>query len=986
MNQATSDARSLADQIFAGSGELASLIRNIEWANTALGPIETWPQSLRTAVSICLGSRHPIVLWWGPDRWMFYNDGYRPMLGERKHPQFLGRPGQECWAEIWDIIGPMMGQVITTGEATWSENLFLLMLRSGYLEETYFTFSYSPIRDETGRPHGIFNACTETTGRVLGDRRMKALRELAVQARTVDEAVRSCAEILGRNARDVPFALVYLLDERADRLDLVARAGLEPGTLASPLAVDANAKPRDDAGWPLARVVDDGRPRIVDDLDRRFDCLPKEPWDESAHQAMVLPIARPGWHRPAGVLVLGISPRRAFDDDYRGFFDLVAGHVATAISSARAYEAERARAEQLAELDRVKTAFFSNVSHEFRTPLTLMIGPLEDSLADRADPPSPQQRMRLTLAYDNTLRLLKLVNALLDFSSLEVGRMRARFAPIDLAGFTAELAAMFQSAVDKSGIALVIDCPKLSTPAWVDRDLWEKIVPNLVSNAFKFTLAGEITVGVRDTDESFVLEVSDTGTGIPEEELPKIFDRFHRVPGATGRTHEGTGIGLSLVRELVELHGGSVSATSTLGRGTTFRVEIPKGYAHLPPESVSQTPSTTEPNRGVRAHVAEVARWVAGTAPEPERGAALQAATTPDSSRARVLVVDDNAELREYITGLLTPTYDVTTAIDGQAALDVIRAGAPDIILSDVMMPRLDGFALVRELRADPETASLPVILLSARAGEEAAVEGLDTGADDYLVKPFSARELLARVRTHVQLARARRAWIAELEAKNEELEAFAYSASHDLRAPLRTIDGFSQALAEDLGEKLDDRAEQQIRKVRAAASRMSNLIEDLLRLARVTRGELRRARVDLSSLAGEVTAQLRERDPTRVVVVRIADGLVVDGDPGLLRTAMENLIGNAWKFSSRRQEAVIEVGAAERDGKRAYFVRDNGVGFEREHADTLFRPFQRLHGDKEFEGTGIGLATVQRIIGRHGGRVWADGMRDAGATVFFQL
>ena len=661
--------------------------------------------------------------------------------------------------------------------------------------------------------------------------------------------------------------------------------------------------------------------------------------------------------------------------------------VARSRELASANVALREANARLGELDAAKTAFFSNVSHEFRTPLTLMLGPLEEALADTVDAPSASQRVRLTLAHDNALRLLKLVNALLDFSRLEAGRMRASFAPIDLGELTAELAAMFHSAVDSAGLELVIDCPTLSVPIWVDRDLWEKIVPNLVSNAFKFTFAGRIVVRLGETETCAVLEVTDTGVGIPEDQLPKIFDRFHRVPGTTGRTHEGTGIGLSLVRELVELHGGRVTVQSIVGRGTTFRVEIPKGYSHLPPESVSHAPTTSAGGRAIRAHVAEATRWaVEGGDREPSLAGATRDTNAVDapSNRARVLVVDDNADLREYIAALLSPAYDVATAIDGFAAVEAARARIPDIVVSDVMMPRLDGFALVRELRSDPRTASLPVILLSARAGEEASVEGLDMGADDYLVKPFSARELLARVRTHVQLSRTRRAWTAELEAKNQELEAFAYSASHDLRAPLRAIDGFSRALAEDLRGQLDDQALSHLDRVRAAASRMSDLIEDLLRLAKVTRGELRRAPVDLSALAHEIAAQLQERDPTRVVDLRIAEDLVVDGDPGLLRAVLDNLLGNAWKYSSRRDRAVIEVGVTERGEKRAYFVRDNGVGFDPEHGDKLFRPFQRLHS--EFEGTGIGLATVQRIIARHHGRVWAEGERDRGATVFFQL
>lgn len=249
---------------------------------------------------------------------MFYNDAYRPMLGELKHPQFLGASGEACWAEIWDVIGPMMDQVIETGEPTWSEDLFLLMQRHGYLEETYFTFSYSPIRDESGRPSGIFNACTESTARVLSERRMNALREMTVEARSASEAAQSCADVLGRYSRDVSFALIYLLDRTGQQLELHGCAGLEPGTPASPTLVrmtEAN-----DIGWPLSDVVGSGESVLVNNPAERFDCLPTKPWGDPSRQAMLVPITRPGTDKPAGVLVLGISPRRAFDDAYRGFF------------------------------------------------------------------------------------------------------------------------------------------------------------------------------------------------------------------------------------------------------------------------------------------------------------------------------------------------------------------------------------------------------------------------------------------------------------------------------------------------------------------------------------------------------------------------------------------------------------------------------------------------------------------------------------------
>ena len=641
---------------------------------------------------------------------------------------------------------------------------------------------------------------------------------------------------------------------------------------------------------------------------------------------------------------------------------------------------------KLGQLDAAKTAFFSNVSHEFRTPLTLMLGPLEDALADSTAPLVPAQRTRLALAHDNALRLLKLVNALLDFARIEAGRVRASYAPVDLASVTAELAGMFRSATDAAGLRLVIDCPPLGEPAWIDREMWEKIVPNLVSNAFKFTMTGEIAVRVRAESERFVLEVADTGVGIPEAELPKIFDRFHRVPGTKGRTHEGSGIGLSLVRELVEQHGGHVSATSAVGSGTTFRVEIPKGFAHLPADAVSQQPTEARVGRDAAAHAVEAAR-LARSAQQPSAPSATPRATLAENeaTRPRVLVVDDNADLREYVASLLAPTCDVVTAADGLVALAAARANPPDIVISDVMMPNLDGLGLVRELRAEKSTASVPVILLSARAGEEAAVEGLGSGSDDYLAKPFSARELLARVRTHLALSRMRRAWSSELERANRELEAFSYSVSHDLRAPLRRIRGFSKILGEDYGAALDAVGHNHLDHIVKGVEEMSALIDGLLEMGRVTRGPLNFDTVDLSELATNAVADLKKIDPTRVVTVDIAEGLTARGDRRLLSIVLVNLLGNAWKFSAKTGAARIEFGRHAAPTP-TFFVRDNGAGFDMKYAEQLFAPFQRLHATSDFEGTGVGLATVQRALARHSGRIWAEAAIGQGATFFFTL
>jgi signal transduction histidine kinase len=659
----------------------------------------------------------------------------------------------------------------------------------------------------------------------------------------------------------------------------------------------------------------------------------------------------------------------------------------------------RAANEKLGKLDAAKTAFFSNVSHEFRTPLTLMLGPLEDALSD--PDVVGKQRERIQLAHDNALRLLRLVSALLDFSRLEAGRLTAAYAPLDLGRLTAELAGMFQSAVNKMGVRLVIDCPTTSEPAWVDRDMWEKIVPNLLSNALKFTIEGEICVRLREVSGAFVLEVSDTGVGIPSEAIPHIFERFYRAPGERSRTHEGTGIGLSLVHQLVLLHGGVVRVESEEGKGTTFLVEIPKGYAHLPAESVSKDVASTKLSRHVSAHAVEVKRWLEE---RPSLVNGNEPSHPPPSStdglRPRILVVDDNADLRRYIADLLAPAYEVRTAVDGVSALEEIKKEVPELVVSDVMMPRLDGFGLLRALRSRPETALLPVILLSARAGEESAVEGLDAGSDDYLIKPFSARELLARVGTHVKLARSRRQWIEELSRANRELDAFSYSVSHDLRAPLRAIDGFSRALSRDIGGVVDESAQHYLERIEKSVGRMGELIDALLELARISRLPLMRKSLDLAQMAREVLDDLRTQQPKRQVEVRVGADLKATGDERLLRVVLVNLLGNAFKFTSHTDPAVIEIGTmlpsflplsevTPRDlspNETVYFVRDNGAGFDMAYATRLFAPFQRLHGQKEFEGTGVGLATVRRVISRHHGKLWAHASLGQGATFFFTL
>ena len=762
----------------SGGGEMGALMRSIDWSSTPIGAVESWSLALRTMVRILLVNRFQLFLWWGPRYVQVYNDASRPILGA-KHPRSMGQPAAECWSEIWHVIGPLIETPFRGGPATWMEDILLEMNRYGYVEETHFTIAYSPVPDDDA-PRGIggvLGTVHEITEKVVGERRVAVLRDLgthAAEAKTAEEACATAARTLSAHDKDAPFALIYLLDSDGRGATLAGACGVAEGEAISPRVVGLGGG--EGAAWPLAEAIRAGTPREVNDLTARFGSVPPGPWADRPSSAVVLPIPSRRADQPAGLLVAGVSARLRFDDQYRGFLELVAGQIATAVANARAYEEEKKRAETLAELDRAKTAFFSNASHEFRTPLTLILGPVEDALADAAEPLPRGQRERLETAHRSSLRLLKLVNTLLDFSRIEAGRVQAVYEPTDLAALTAELASNFRSACEKAGLSLVVDCPPLPEPVYVDRDMWEKVVLNLVSNAFKFTLEGAIAVGLRPAGVAAELTVRDTGTGIPAEELPRIFERFHRVEGARGRTHEGTGIGLALVQELVKLHGGSVRVESTVGGGSIFSVTIPLGAAHLPADRVGTPRTLSSTAVGAGAFVEEALRWLpdeetsrafpgtVGNAREafPPGASASRppGAQAPDevvAKRPRILWADDNADMRQYVRRLLGERYDVEAVPDGEAALEAARARPPDLVLSDVMMPRLDGFGLLNALRADPATRAIPVILLSARAGEESRVEGLEAGADDYLVKPFSARELLARVGANLEMARVRR-------------------------------------------------------------------------------------------------------------------------------------------------------------------------------------------------------------------------------------
>jgi signal transduction histidine kinase/DNA-binding response OmpR family regulator len=714
------------------------LVLTHNWAATPLGPMKDWPQHLRHAVAVCLASQFPMKVLWGPQLIQIYNDGYRGIMAD-KHPSGLGQPTHECWPESREFTEPIYDRVLSRGEVVNLQNQRYLISRRGFLEEAYFTVVYGPIYADRDGIGGVFVSCIEMTARQLLERRLRTLQQLASCAATpqsVTGAAREVVDVLSDNPADIPFALLYLVDANTETARLAGRSRLEPESMLCPGTVDLTATAGEGGPWPLAQAVADQRAQIV----RKLPPGAAEVRGRPAGPVFVVPLG--GSNGQSAVVVVATSARLALDKHYRSFLDSVTTNVGIALTSAHGYETERRRADALAEADKAKTALLHCVSHELRSPLTLLLSPLADMLDAPRTTTLGAHREDLHTAQRAALRLSRLVDALLLAARSEAGRLHPRPEPTDLAGYTAELASMFRSAIEQAGLRLAVNCPPLRAPVLIDRSMWEHIVFNLLSNAVKFTPAGEIRVALCAEGEHVRLTVTDTGSGVPPEALPRIFDRFHRVGNDQARGTEGAGLGLSIVADMVAMLNGTVEVASRTGVGTTFTVLVP----HV---TAGDDLTTTERSDGLAARVAP---FIAETA---DRSATTQRGPADDTSE--ILVVEDDSDLSGYLIRLLSEQgWSADAVPDGQAALDRIRKHRPRLVLADVMMPRLDGIVLLRTLRADSDTARIPVLMLTARADTESTTEGLRAGADDYIIKPFNGNELIARVRVNLELSRAR--------------------------------------------------------------------------------------------------------------------------------------------------------------------------------------------------------------------------------------
>jgi signal transduction histidine kinase/FixJ family two-component response regulator len=713
-------------------GETGRRFAEFDWQSHPLGPPQSWPAEVRSAVAVVLTSRFPIVLWLGADDlFLIYNDAYIPILGDR-HPEALGQRGQYAWWDIWQPISPMLASVIATGEATWSRDLMLPMLTAGRRRERYFTFTYSPLIGDDGKIYGIFCPSFETTERVLSERRLHLLNAVAsavMDTNAVDDAANATVAACADQPADVPFVAAYIGDPETADVTLRAATSsvlpLLPRTLAKLIKPEAVPRTRSDM-------------LVLDNVAATIDGIHEVLAGDCPDQALLLPL---GEGTVTGALLVGTNPRCPLDDQYVGFCQLLADQLSSAMASAASYEQQRQRADALAELDRTKTAFLTNVSHEFRTPLTLLLGPLDDALSDSGADSALVSR--LSTARRNAGRLQRLVDSLLDFSRIEAGRATASLVCTDVGALTSGIASSFAELCQRAGLELVLDCR--SAIADVDPGMWETILLNLLSNAVKYTLVGSITVAVRSDSALCRIVIRDTGVGVAEADLNRLGERFFRADSAHGRSVEGTGIGLSLVRGLVELQHGTIDFASELERGTAVTIRLPRSAGGTP---VDHSPAVLLDN----PYVVEADQWVTPRAASPDETSPDETAPVADD-RELVLIADDNADMRAHLERVLSTRWRTVLVADGQEGIEAVRRLRPDAVVTDVMMPRLDGFEFVAAIRADPVLAATPVVLLSARAGAEAVREGYSGGADDYLPKPFGSRDLIDRVAARLSAA-----------------------------------------------------------------------------------------------------------------------------------------------------------------------------------------------------------------------------------------
>ncbi len=960
--------------LLSSSDENAQRIYNTNWLDNQMGPIENWSPSFITILTTSIASRFPALMLWGENFITFYNAGYASILGD-KQTWALGKPLQEVWPEAWESLYGMLKGVIATGNGSWAEDQIYYLHRNGFPEESYFTFSFARIIDERGGFGGILCTAIETTQKVIAERRLKTLRELGnrvgVKLTIADVCIESL-EVMRQLPRDIPFAVLRMI--LPDGLTAEVRSSYGILTPTRSLSIDSAGN-----NPILGRIFESGEPEFIDVIPDDESLMHSEMGLDPVKTAFVLPIKLSLKGSVCGFLTVGLSPHLPFDESYRSFLDLLAFQISAGIASAKGQEDARIKEQELAKLDQLKTTFFSNVSHEFRTPLTLLLGPLEDAIVEAHGLDITLDRQTFDSVYRNALRLLKLVNSLLDFTRMEAGKVEASFQPVDLKEFTSGLASQFRHVMEKGNLHYEVELDEISEPIFVDCEMWEKIVLNLLSNAFKFTLNGSVKVFLKEFSDRVELTIQDTGIGISKEELPKIFDRFHRVEGAISRTFEGSGIGLALVKAMIRVHEGKITIDSGFEIGTTIKVNLLKGFAHLPVSQLKAQSLYVE-NGKLPILVEEASRWL----PEYHM-------FNETKDRSTILVVDDNADMRDYLERKLIPHYNMLSASNGREALNVIQYRMPDLIISDIMMPEMGGFELLRNLKSHDKTAHLPVIFLSARAGNEATIEGLEAGADDYLVKPFSSKELLARVNTQLSVVRLRSDLVNEQKALQARDE-FLSIASHELNTPLTPLKLQVQSLnwfieQGTLSSLSPERLKVMVNVLDRQIDKIANLIRDLMDVTRISQGTLvlDKQKIDLNTIVSTVLDEYKQEiiQAKCTLEIDLKAHVLSFCDRDRIEQVVTNLLTNAIKYAAG---TLITIATFVRENQAVISVSDKGPGISADNLGKIFNRYERIDVSSHFGGLGLGLYISKQIIDAHNGSIKVESTLDEGTTFYLEL
>jgi signal transduction histidine kinase len=660
--------------------------------------------------------------------------------------------------------------------------------------------------------------------------------------------------------------------------------------------------------------------------------------------------------------------------------------------------------EDLKELDNAKMRFFANVSHELRTPLTLILGPLEAILQGKQD---QDVRPLLQAMEANARRLLRHVNALLDFAKIDAGKIECNYEYDNLGKILQDLSVAARPHLLNRKIDLVLEGVESLPDMILDVDKVETMAANLLSNAIKFTPdGGRITIRALEKDELVWFEVEDTGIGIPEEKLDAIFERFHQVDDTSNRNREGTGLGLAMVKQLAKIHAGKVSVRSRLGEGTTFCVELPKrpdskllerrriigrrredqiSYARTVALISAGLEDKSESNK--ETLLSDVLESRFGN--HEEISQRIRSMAPPDAQK--VLVVEDNPDLRIFIASNLADSYRVEMAGDGVEGLVIARRWAPDLIVSDIMMPRMDGYEFTRQIRMDPSLSQVPVILATAKSGGEAVAEGLEVGANDYIAKPFELRELKARVSAQLRARRLERN-LNERESRLAAIGQMTSAIVHDLKNPLSAIIGFAQIARQDIQSgKGAEMVTQDLEPVISEANRLSRMISEVLDFARGSSMDLNLISTELPVYLEIICQPLKQKLATMGIelILRHDSGvdLRVKVDNDRLMRVFENLIQNAQEaiLAGNQAPGGKHIWVTTRGNERSVTVRiaDDGPGIASEMITSLFDAFAT---GKKRSGTGLGLSTVRNLVIAHGGEITVEPRSAEGGAAFLLI